>query len=193
MRVIAGVAGGLQLDVPDHTATRPFLEKQRGALFNSLGPRVPDATVLDLYAGSGALGIESLSRGAARAVFVEAGRKALAILRKNLERCRLDQQAEVLPRRVEAALATLPRPFDLIFADPPFAHASQLNERPDMARLIEGVPPLLAEDGRFVFRMELDGDPPHWPGLECLWHRRYGRSLVCQYAVSRARFVPDGH
>lgn len=181
MRVIAGAAGGIPLDIPKERATRPFLEKARGALFNSLADRVIDAYVLDLYAGSGALGIEALSRGGRFATFVEASRKALPALERNMERCRFTDRSRICKGRVEQVLPSLGDTYDLIFADPPFADAKEWDTRSDMAALRDGVVPILAEGGRVVFRLELKGDAPVWPGLDCVWQRRYGRSLVCQY------------
>ncbi|HKY40065.1 MAG TPA: 16S rRNA (guanine(966)-N(2))-methyltransferase RsmD [Polyangiaceae bacterium] len=121
MRVVAGRLGGRPLKAPAGDATRPTGARVKEALFSILS-NVRGARVLDLYAGSGALGIEALSRGAARAVFVEADRPALACLRENLTRLGLDGQTEVLPLRVEAARAKLVArgPFDLVLCDPPW-------------------------------------------------------------------------
>jgi 16S rRNA (guanine(966)-N(2))-methyltransferase RsmD len=121
MRVIAGRLGGRGLHAPPGDATRPTGARVKEALFSILDD-VRGARVLDLYAGSGALGIEALSRGAARAVFVEAARPALSCLRRNLSALGLQAQAELLPLRVEAARAKLAAlgPFDLVLCDPPW-------------------------------------------------------------------------
>lgn len=124
MRVVAGSARGLRLDAPRGRTTRPTSDRMREALFNSLGSLglVVDANVVDLYAGSGALGIEALSRGAATATFVETDRAALAAIEANLERCRLAARARVVATPVERFLMTRQAPADLAFADPPYDH-----------------------------------------------------------------------
>jgi 16S rRNA (guanine966-N2)-methyltransferase len=121
VRVVAGRLGGRALKAPAGDATRPTGARVKEALFSILSD-VRGARVLDLYAGSGALGIEALSRGAARVVFVEAGRSALACLRENLTGLGLLGQAEVLALRVEAARSRLAArgPFDLVLCDPPW-------------------------------------------------------------------------
>lgn len=120
MRIIAGTAGGIPISCPKNV-TRPTSDRVREALFSILGERVIGARVLDLYAGSGALGLEALSRGAASAVFVEQQREACRVIESNLTKAKLAaasvSQASVeswLKRRAAAA------PFDLIFADPPY-------------------------------------------------------------------------
>jgi 16S rRNA (guanine966-N2)-methyltransferase len=125
MRVIGGSDRGRRLKAPRGMRTRPTADRMRVTLFDILGPSVAGARVLDLFAGTGAVGIEALSRGAARAVFVEKSHDALRALRANLAALQLGR-AEA---RVVAgdALATLPvlaaseAPFDLVFVDPPYA------------------------------------------------------------------------
>jgi 16S rRNA (guanine966-N2)-methyltransferase len=122
MRVIAGVAGGRRLRVPKGTDVRPTADRVREALFSSLADQVPGAVALDLYAGAGSLGIEALSRGADRVVFVEQARAALDALRANLETTGLGSAAVVAPTTVERFCADPDHgPFDLVFADPPYA------------------------------------------------------------------------
>jgi 16S rRNA (guanine966-N2)-methyltransferase len=122
VRVIAGQRGGQRLGAPRGTVTRPTAERARQALFDVLGD-LAGHRVLDLYAGSGALGIEALSRGAAHAVFVESSRAALSVLQKNVSRLELASRATVIPLRVERAGRTLIRhgPFDLVTCDPPWS------------------------------------------------------------------------
>jgi 16S rRNA (guanine966-N2)-methyltransferase len=121
MRVVAGRLRGRVLSAPAGDATRPTGARVKEALFSILGD-VSGARVLDLYAGSGALGIEALSRGAAFGVFVESARPALASLRENLSKLSLDDVATTLPVRVESAAAQLKRhgPFELVLCDPPW-------------------------------------------------------------------------
>ena len=140
MRVIAGAYKGRRLQAPRGSETRPTSDRVREALFSILGD-VSGLRVLDLYAGSGALGIEALSRGAAEAVFVESDRRAADAIRSNL-RAVGDPDAIVW---VGDALAYLKRaptetPFDLVFADPPYSSATQVGEG-----LSELLPPLLTQ------------------------------------------------
>ena len=120
MRVISGSAGGITLKLPK-TDLRPTMDLVRGAIFSSLGGGVEGASVLDLFSGTGSIGIEALSRGAASATLVEADRKACTIINENLARTRL--QARVVCndvfRFLEANVAL--EPMDFIFADPPYA------------------------------------------------------------------------
>ena len=122
MRVIAGSAGGLTLQPPGK-GTRPTMDRVRAAIFSSLGERVPEARVLDLYAGSGALGIEALSRGAASATFVENHGPTAGLIRKNLQTTRLDRSGGSV-QQMDAMrfldLYAAPESFDLVFADPPY-------------------------------------------------------------------------
>lgn len=149
MRVIAGSAGGIPLKVPQGD-TRPTTDRVREALFSNLASHLPGARVLDLFAGSGALGIEALSRGAASALFIEHNRAAAEVLRGNLQKTRLTggtlRQMDVF--RALADLARTGQTFDLIFADPPYTHSARdtdftraLLESSDLPRLMapEGV------------------------------------------------------
>lgn len=125
MRVISGQAGGMRLKAPGGTLTRPTSDRVKEALFSILesAGRIQGASVLDLYAGTGALGIEALSRGALRAVFVEKNRMAAAVLQQNLEHTRLANLATVLSMDSGQSLERLARQnelFDLILLDPPY-------------------------------------------------------------------------
>lgn len=124
MRVIAGRLRGRSLKAPPGDATRPTGARVKEALFSILGD-VTAYKVLDLYAGSGALGIEALSRGAAFALFVESARPALTCLRENLSKLELSEASKVLPGRVELVTGQLPAfgPFDLVLCDPPWKDA----------------------------------------------------------------------
>ena len=118
MRIITGTARGLPLAVPRGDATRPTSDRVREAIFSSLGARVPDADVLDLFAGTGALGLEAVSRGARSAVFIERAKPALDCLAKNL--AKIAPTAQVVRGEVLRELTRLSGPFQLIFADPPY-------------------------------------------------------------------------
>lgn len=121
MRVIGGRLRSRKLDAPPGSLTRPTSDRVREALFSILGD-VTGARVLDLYAGTGALGIEALSRGAAHATFVEARSAALTVLRKNIAQLGLGAQSSVLALRVERAARAVREggPYDLVFVDPPW-------------------------------------------------------------------------
>jgi 16S rRNA (guanine(966)-N(2))-methyltransferase RsmD len=124
MRVIAGTQRGRRLMAPRSAAIRPTADRVREALFSILGDRVTEARVLDLFAGTGAVGLEALSRGARQVTFVESGREALRLLRANLHRCGAAAAAEVRPCSVAAFFRRLPvgrPPYDIAFADPPYA------------------------------------------------------------------------
>jgi 16S rRNA (guanine966-N2)-methyltransferase len=137
MRVIAGRFGSRRLHVPPGTSTRPTADRVREAIFSVLGD-VSGLRVLDLYAGSGALGIEALSRGAVHATFVEAHAASVAVLRKNLTELDLDTSAHVLRVPVERAQRVLRAgsPYDLVFADPPWKSLPEASE--DVFEVLSG-------------------------------------------------------
>src|SRR6516165_1745581 len=118
MRVIAGSAGGVRLAVPKR-GVRPTMDRVKAAIFSSLGELVIGARVLDLFAGSGAYGIEALSRGAAQAVFVDNHRKSVEVIRLNLGKAKLD--GKVIREDVFRFLEKCDAPFQIVFADPPYA------------------------------------------------------------------------
>jgi 16S rRNA (guanine966-N2)-methyltransferase len=122
VRVIAGSAGGRPLQAPPGRDVRPTSDRVREAMFSSLAEHVAGARVLDLFAGSGALGVEALSRGAAHAVFVERDRRAVAVIRRNLAALGLQDRATVRPEDAGRFCRTgRGGPYDLVFADPPYA------------------------------------------------------------------------
>jgi 16S rRNA (guanine(966)-N(2))-methyltransferase RsmD len=121
MRVVAGSVKGFELRAPRGRGTRPTSDKVRDAIFNVLGESVVDARVLDLFAGTGALAIEALSRGAREAVLVESAREACATIRGNLERTGFNSAARVLAMPVNRALSRLEGRFDIVLLDPPYA------------------------------------------------------------------------
>jgi 16S rRNA (guanine966-N2)-methyltransferase len=121
VRVIAGAAKGRPLKLDRSSSVRPTSDKLREALFSTLGSSVRDRTVLDLFAGTGALGIEALSRGAASATFVDSDRSAIAMIRANLAATGLSEKAEVVQTTAERYLARGGGSFDLVFMDPPYA------------------------------------------------------------------------
>ncbi len=122
MRVIAGSAKRLRLKTLEGMDTRPTTDRIKETLFNMIGPGMYDCIFLDLFSGSGGIGIEALSRGAREAVFVENNPKAMAVIRENLKFTRLEQRAVTVTRDVMAALYQMEgeKVFDFIFMDPPY-------------------------------------------------------------------------
>jgi 16S rRNA (guanine(966)-N(2))-methyltransferase RsmD len=129
MRVIAGSHRGRRLSGPQGTAFRPTSDKVREAIFSILGTQVSGGRFLDLYAGTGAVGIEALSRGASSVTFVESDPKAVQLLQKNLRTCQLLDRAQVCIEQTAAFLAQKDgwgSPYDVLFADPPYAALDEL-------------------------------------------------------------------
>lgn len=121
MRVIAGTARSLRLKTPDGTDTRPTTDRIKETLFNMLQPYLPDAVFIDLYSGSGGIGIEALSRGARHAYFAENNKDAIACITENLRFTRLAERATVLRQDALAALQSIhEKEADIIFMDPPY-------------------------------------------------------------------------
>jgi 16S rRNA (guanine966-N2)-methyltransferase len=172
MRVIAGSARGLTLVVPRDRGTRPITDRVKETLFAILGERVPGAVVLDLYAGSGAIGIEALSRGAERAVFVEQSRQALEALRENLRRTGLEGSASVQGGDVMRYLVnTAEGPFDLAFCDPPYETRDILAP---LERLVPHLRPLAAVVVKHFWRSAV----PEVTGLVARRERRFGETSL---------------
>jgi 16S rRNA (guanine966-N2)-methyltransferase len=187
VRVVAGEFKGRRLRAPRGMRTRPTADRVREAVFSMLGD-VTGARVLDLYAGSGALGIEALSRGAASAVFVERDPRAVAALRENLRSLGLDEPV----RRQDALrfLAHAEGPFDLVFCDPPYDSVPRV-----AGPLSERLPASLAEGARMV--TESDKRTPLELPFALLADRTYGDTRIAIHAFSApglpgsARPCPD--
>jgi 16S rRNA (guanine966-N2)-methyltransferase len=176
VRVVAGRLGGRTLRAVPGSATRPTSDRVREALFASLGDRVPGARVLDLFAGTGALAIEALSRGAAQAVLVEQAAPAVAVIRANLAALELTSSATVRRTRAETYLRTgRDGPFDLVFLDPPYAIGVGLLAGL-LARLADGA---LAAGATVVVEAAARSEAPVWPpGLLAEAPRRYGDTAL---------------
>jgi 16S rRNA (guanine966-N2)-methyltransferase len=175
MRVIAGELGGRSLVAPRGRGTRPTSDRVREALFSILGS-VEAARVLDLFAGSGALAIEALSRGAASAVLVDSSAAAVAAIRRNL--ATLGVPAEVRRQRALAFLETArvsARQYDLVFVDPPYRHPSGLGPE-----LSEALAPVLAAGARVVAESDRRA-PLSLESLTLVDERRYGDTLIRIY------------
>ncbi len=178
-RIVAGVAGGRRLAVPPGERTRPTSDRTREALFGTLAGLLDlaGARVLDLFAGSGAVGLEAVSRGAAEAVLVDADGRAAATARANATALGLAEQVTVRRDRVERVIATAPpEPYDLVFADPPYA-------LPDaeldviLATLADKA--WLSPDAVLVVERSSRGAGPAWPAsIRPVKARRYGEGTL---------------
>jgi 16S rRNA (guanine(966)-N(2))-methyltransferase RsmD len=172
VRIIAGELKGRRIEAPKGTLTRPTSDFVRETAFNLIGP-VDGAEVLDLYAGSGALGLEALSRGAGRAVFVDSSREACRTIGANLDK--LGLRATVLCGEVGRLLASERGRYDLILADPPYsAH--------DYAGLAGPVARLLRPDGLFVLQTPAAAEPM-LDGLTTRTSRKYGSARLTLFAL----------
>jgi 16S rRNA (guanine966-N2)-methyltransferase len=171
MRVIAGAQGGRRLTAPRGRATRPTSDRVREALFSILGD-VSGLSVLDLYAGSGALAIEALSRGAASATLIDSSPAAITAIRGNLADLGLEAQVRRGDARAFLRMASGSAPqYDLVFLDPPYRHTSELG-----AELSCALAPMLAPGARVV--AESDRRAPLRLELPLLDERRYGDTLI---------------
>ncbi len=182
MRIIAGKAGRIAIKVPSAVA-RPTTDFVRQAVFNILGEKVENARVLDLFAGSGALGLEALSRGASTCTFVDEHRQATQVITENLAKARLAGGHPVkadVPLFLKRDAAT----YDLIFADPPYwkyhgdkDHVTDLLKSPL-------IPPRLAADGWFIAEISSNQKSPEADAFTLVARREYGSSAILIYSIS---------
>ena len=167
MRIIAGSRKGARIFAPKGLDTRPTSDRVRENTFNLIGP-VDGASVLDLYAGSGAMGLEALSRGAERAVFVESDRDACRVINANLDKLRL--QATVLCSDVLRVLSTERGTYDLVILDPPYDFRDHERVAPYLKRVLAG-------DGLVVYETGAKTQP-EIEGLETRTSRKYGSARI---------------
>jgi 16S rRNA (guanine966-N2)-methyltransferase len=177
MRVIAGAAGGIRLDAPK-TGVRPTMDRVKAAIFSSLGDEVIGARVLDLFAGTGALGIEALSRGAASAVFVEDNAAAIAVIERNLARTRLE--GRIRRQDVFAFLGSKQtrEPFQIIFADPPYERTKSGGEFTGLLLEDRQLAEMLEPSGIFVLEKRPSEQVPRMPLWSVVRARAYGATEV---------------
>lgn len=182
MRIISGKYKNLSLAVPSGNRTHPMGERVRGAIFNALGAKLADAVILDAFAGTGALGIEALSRGAAQAILVENDKRALRAIQENIARLEPLELGEVrvfpasISKFIEQALAYRPdMKFDIIFTDSPY-------DKPSVG-LIQQLSPLLDPDGVLVLSWPKKLAPPELPGLELVQSATYADAAVHYFSV----------
>jgi 16S rRNA (guanine(966)-N(2))-methyltransferase RsmD len=167
MRIIAGTHRGRRIAAPKGRDTRPTSDRVRENAFNLIGP-VDDAEVLDLFAGSGAMGLEALSRGAARATFVEHDRDACRVIGENLDK--LELKATVLPMDAVRAVEQDRTTYDLVLCDPPYDY--------DGARLAAHLAKLVTDDGLLVWESSSRDAAPEVPGLQQRTSRKYGSARL---------------
>jgi 16S rRNA (guanine966-N2)-methyltransferase len=177
MRVIAGRAGGIRLDVPK-TGVRPTMDRVKASIFSRLGDAVIGARVLDLFAGTGALGIEALSRGAEEALFIEEDRQSIAVIEKNLEKIKLPgrvRQQDVFEFLKRTDPATK---FHIIFADPPYEQTKSGERFTEKLLANETLPRLLEPDGMFVLEKRPGEKIPETRFWQIVRQKRYGATEV---------------
>ncbi len=185
MRVVGGTAGGIPLQVPK-TDLRPTMDMVKNAIFNSLVECVPGARTLDLFAGTGGLGIEALSRGAASCVFVESDHRACECIRRNLDKTKLAggqlASADVMGWIERSAPAAA---FDLILIDPPYSKKAGDRDFGVEILAAPGLRRALAPGGIVVLE-HMPGRPmPIGPEWECTRNRRYGATVVAFLRAAR--------
>lgn len=174
IRIISGEFGGRKIEAPDTGRTHPMSERIRNALFNSLGDEVRSSTVLDAFAGTGAVGLEALSRGAKHATFIERDRVAQKILAKNITTLSVEERVTVVRTTVSNWLdAGEDSQFDIIFADPPY-HDTQFST-------VERLFGLLKPGGLMVLSHPGRGEVPTRPGVVVVDNRSYGNAFLTFY------------
>jgi 16S rRNA (guanine966-N2)-methyltransferase len=177
MRVIAGSAGGIRLAVPKR-GVRPTMDRVKAAIFSSLGDAVVKACVLDLFAGSGALGIEALSRGAASVVFVEGDPQSVEIIKRNLAKTKLKgriRQQDAFDFLRHASGAEL---FDIVFADPPYEKTEDGERFTEKLLVNEELPQLMDADGIFVLEKRPAEALPQMKQWHVVRQKTYGATEV---------------
>lgn len=176
MRVIAGTARGRVLKaLPGEDVTRPTLDRVKEGMFSGVQFLLPGARVLDLFAGSGQLGVEALSRGAARCTFVDQSRQAVAVVRENCRLAGVQARADILTGDAFTFLTCTQEAFDLILLDPPFRHGTLL-------RVLPLLGPLLTPNGAVLAESEAEAAmPPAVGALRLQKQYHYGRILVSRY------------
>lgn len=180
MRIIAGEARGLPLTRPPKTV-RPTMDRVRAAIFSSLGDAVPGANVLDLFAGSGAMGIEALSRGAASAIFVDLEPGSVACVRDNLRKAKFQASIQTMDALKFLELYAAPESFDLIFADPPYSKLPGGRDFAAELAVNKHLAASLKPGGIFVLERIRRSAIVEEPVLECVRVKQYGESEVVYF------------
>lgn len=181
MRIIGGTCRGRPLTSPTWTGLRPTSDRLRETIFDILGPEVDGATVLDVCAGTGAIALEALSRGAVAATCLESDPRARALIRANAQRCGLGSRCMIVPGDAPGALTerSIGGPFDVIVLDPPY-------DAPWLARAVAAAAALLAPGGRMVLEHGARVPAPEITGLRLERTRRAGDSALTTYRAAGA-------
>lgn len=183
MRIIAGDARGMVLATPPEIV-RPTMDRVRAAIFSSLGDAVPGARVLDLFSGSGAMGVEALSRGARSCTFVELNPACVACVRANLKKAGLEGNVQTMDALKYLDLYAMPESFDLIFADPPYSKAAGSRDFSQELLKHPGLATVLAPHGTFILEYFSRMEEPENAAWRLLRARRYGKSEIAYYVRS---------
>jgi len=180
VRVISGIAKGIQLQAVPGSGTRPISDRVKEAVFNILADEILGSRVLDLFAGTGSVGIEALSRGAELAVFIEKHPKAIATIRTNLKRTDLEARAQVVRADVFKFLAEPPQPFDLVYIAPPQYQGLWSQT----LRTLDAQPEWLDPHGLAVVQIfPKEMEPLPLTSLQLADQRKYGSTLLCFYEL----------
>ena len=182
MRIIAGEARGRRIEAPEGRNTRPTLDRVRENLFNMLQGEISGSRVLDLFAGSGALSFEALSRGAEYACLVDHDRKASAVQIKNADTLGYRDRTRIMTsdwRRALKEIESTGKCFDMVFLDPPYAKL-------DLTDVFSGLIPVLGEDAIVVLEHEAGKNPETGAGYECVKQRNWGFCGVSIYRRNEA-------
>lgn len=179
MRIISGQLRGRKLKTLEGTNTRPTADRVKESLFNILSIKVLDAKILDLFAGSGSLGLEALSRGAVSCVFVDSSKDAINIVKENIKLCKQEQNSKVINKDYIVALNSLDDKFDIIFVDPPYSKGIEIV-------VLENAKNILSEDGVIIIETDQADIPPdELNGLIKYDSRKYGRTIISFYKHSK--------
>lgn len=174
LRITSGQFGSRRIDTPDTSRTHPMGDRIRSSLFNKLATELADATVLDAFAGSGALGLEALSRGAKHATFIEKDRIAQKVIAKNIEQLGVQDRAKLIKSSISAWLETSgEQEFDIVFADPPY-HDLQLG-------VVEKLTRILKPGSLMIVSLPSNAKAPEYPELLQTDTRSYGDATLTFY------------
>ena len=177
MRVISGIARGIQLKTPNGLSTRPTADRVKEALFSIIQYDLPGAKVLDLFGGTGQLGIEALSRGASRAVFVDFQPSACKLIRENLIKTRFENKSAIIQKDYKSFLSACQEKFDIIFLDPPYAEEFLENS----IKIITEID-ILQSNGIIVTERPLEKEfSLEIPGYVRSKDYKYGKTILALY------------
>lgn len=185
MRVISGTARGTVLKTPEGLSTRPTSDRVKEALFSILQFDLPGMRVLDLFGGTGQLGIEAISRGAKSCVFVDAGEKACSLIRENVKRCKMEQQCRIVRGDYLQFLQNCRETFDIVFLDPPYAEVFLENALKKISEI-----DILSDRGIIICERPTEKVMPlEIPGLQLKKDYRYGKTIISVYRRMNAEEV----